>query len=123
MVKVSWEEVESHINATNPHRGERDAWRALPGGLAKLSWSLEPVLIKNLPEVFPISKRDVNRYASYQKKRQSDFPPIVVLVTRAVEVVDGSHRVAAAEKLGHQEIMAYVGRDGSQFARRWNVRN
>lgn len=120
-MKVSWAEVLAHIDVVNRgHRGTpRDFWGAAPFGLDTLSWSLEPVALRNLPEVEPFSRRDVQRYAAFSKKHKSDFPPIILLVTFDVEVLDGAHRVAAAESLGHREIMAYVGRDKSEFAKSW----
>lgn len=122
---VSWEEVRRHIDNTNPHRGMRDFWQhgasraGTARSLSRLSWTLENVSIDNLPEVFPLSRQDVRRYAQREKKTAKGFPPIVVAVTLDVEVLDGSHRVAAAEYLGYDQITAYVGRDRSRWARAW----
>lgn len=59
MKRVPIEQVVEHINATNPHRGARDAWAAMPANFGGLDWFYGLVILHDLPEVQPISKRDV----------------------------------------------------------------
>lgn len=110
MKRVSVEEVAAHIDATNPHRGARDAWAAMPVNWEKLNWFYGLVIIGDLPEVRPISKRDVKRYAAFAKKHKSDFPPIVIVGKPSDgDIADGAHRLAAARSRGDRTIHAYVG--------------
>ena len=111
MKRVPAKEVEAHIDATNPFRGQaRDAWYAMPIGWEKLSWSFGVVDLDDIPEVTPASKRDVKRYASHAKKRKEGFPAVVLIEhSSGLEVVDGAHRIAAARQLEHEGVAAYVG--------------
>lgn len=111
MKRVPVEEVVDHINATNPHRGARDAWAGMPANFGDLNWYYGLIPLADLPRVEPISKRDVKRYENFAKKHKRAFPAIVVIGKPPIdaEVADGAHRVAAARALGDNTIHAYVG--------------
>lgn len=110
MMRVTAQEVEKHINATNPHHGARDAWQGMPVGWDRLYWFFGKFPIDELPEVSPASKKDVKRYAAHAKKWKKDFPAIVVIGKPPDSVVaDGAHRLAAARLLGNTFIDAYWG--------------
>jgi hypothetical protein len=105
--------IYKHIEKTNPHSGERDAFQGIPS-LKGYNWNIEPTLIYPNDEkidkemLYPASKLDVKRYMKGYEKG-SDFPPIVLFDDRnKYHIFDGSHRLQAAINLG-VPIKAYIG--------------
>ena len=70
------------------------------------SYHLKKIPISSIAEEEAPNKTAVHRYADWHKAG-SEFPPIV-MSKLSNEIMDGRHRVAAARKLGHTHIPAYV---------------
>lgn len=47
MISVNAKEVAEHIDATNPHRGSRDAWQGIGIDWKDLVWSLGIISLKD----------------------------------------------------------------------------
>jgi hypothetical protein len=108
---VTVEEVEKHIDATNPHIGPRNAWDlAIPKDWRLCQWSYDEVNIEDLPLLMVASKEDVKAFATRKIREGKPFPAIIIIGKPPdAVVVDGSHRLAAARLLGNTTIDAYIG--------------
>ncbi len=105
--------IYNHINKTNPHTGERDAFAGIPS-LYSYDWNIEPKFIYpddkkiNHEMLYPASKIDVKKYKKLYEKGH-DFPEIVLYDDgKHYHVFDGAHRLKAAIELG-VPIKAFIG--------------
>jgi hypothetical protein len=105
--------IYKHIEKTNPHSGERDAFQGIPS-LKGYNWDIDPTLIYPNDEkidkqmLYPASKLDVKRYMKGYEKG-SEFPPIVLVDDgNKYHIFDGSHRLQAVINLD-VPIKAYIG--------------
>lgn len=106
LMPVSADEVFAHIEATNPHRGGRNAWTVMPENWREYRWMRGQVPVDMLPPVQPASKDDVRKYA----RKKGVLPAVVLIVALDEEIlVDGKHRVAAARRRKQSDISAYIG--------------
>jgi hypothetical protein len=106
--------IHKHIEKTNPHKGDRDAFMGIPS-LKNYTWDDNPVLIypddekinKNM--LWAASYKDVKKYKKMYEKGY-DFPPIVIVDNgKEYLILDGAHRLKAALKL-NVPIKAYIGK-------------
>lgn len=118
-MQIPWAEVQRHIEKTNPHEGNRDAWGGMSVNLPHMLWTKETIQ-PNDPRIAwnslaPASKRDVKRYINFYKQNKDrlvgyeGFPAVVLTQEGSHLVVqDGAHRLTAIKNL-NIPIEAYIG--------------
>ena len=106
--------IYKHIENTNPHTGERDAFMGIPS-LKNYTWDTKTVLIYpddekiNKDMLWVASYKDVKKYKKMYEKGY-EFPPIVIVDNgKEYQILDGAHRLKAALIL-NVPIRAYIGK-------------
>ena len=105
MIKSN-QEVWEHIENIHKNRDDINEGDLYERVHAYSTYSLEEVSVQDLdPEFFNLDEDKVKKY----EELNTVYPAIVI--TSSKHIIDGAHRVKAAQNKGLKTILSYIGKD------------